>query len=214
MSRPTEKQALADDLLPDIANIPYAVERDHWVQLLADTLRVDAAVLREDARRLQAQSAKRDEHAPKGSAPAAAALPEKKDRLSLLAERALALALAHPAALPLLDAAARALSTSPAAALYEQMKKEYTATGTISRSSGTHVTSSILFLAETEFAGVSPQEAEKEMRALAVSIAEEGNKQRRAQLQAAIAQAEKNGNEAQVAALLQEFQHTVHSDHF
>ena len=45
---PRQKQEISSTLLSEIKNIPYAVERDHWLQLLAQKLSVDVAVLRED----------------------------------------------------------------------------------------------------------------------------------------------------------------------
>lgn len=47
-----QKQEIVDILLPEIARIPFAVERDHWLQELAGRLSVDAVVLREDMRRI------------------------------------------------------------------------------------------------------------------------------------------------------------------
>ncbi len=51
VSAPKDKQKIADELLPVIGLIPYAVERDYWLQKLAGQLSTDTAVLREDLRR-------------------------------------------------------------------------------------------------------------------------------------------------------------------
>lgn len=49
---PKDKQLIANELLPLILLIPYAVERDYWLKKLADDLNTDAGVLREDMERV------------------------------------------------------------------------------------------------------------------------------------------------------------------
>lgn len=51
IKNPRVKQQVADELLDEIAKIPYAVERDHWIQELAGSLGIDGVVLREDLKR-------------------------------------------------------------------------------------------------------------------------------------------------------------------
>jgi DNA primase len=53
VSDPKEKQKIANELLPIIGLIPFAVERDHWLKQLADRLGTDTAVLREDLKRFE-----------------------------------------------------------------------------------------------------------------------------------------------------------------
>jgi len=52
VSNPREKQEIVDALLPEIARIPFAVERDHWLQELGGRLGVDVVILRDDMKRL------------------------------------------------------------------------------------------------------------------------------------------------------------------
>jgi len=52
ISNPRNKQAVVDVLLPEVSRIPYAVERDHWLQELAARVGVDVAILREDILRV------------------------------------------------------------------------------------------------------------------------------------------------------------------
>ena len=53
LSDPQIKQQIVDVLLPEITRIPYAVERDHWLQQLASRVGVDRNILREDIQRLE-----------------------------------------------------------------------------------------------------------------------------------------------------------------
>src|SRR3989338_4399265 len=48
VANPKQKQQIASELLPNIAMIPFAVERDHWLREVASRLSVDVSVLRED----------------------------------------------------------------------------------------------------------------------------------------------------------------------
>jgi DNA primase len=50
-SDPKEKQKIANELLPIIGLIPYAVERDYWLKELAGRLGTDTSVLRDDMKR-------------------------------------------------------------------------------------------------------------------------------------------------------------------
>jgi len=53
LSDPQVKQQIVDILLPEITRIPYAVERDHWLQQLASRIGVDTNILREDIKRVE-----------------------------------------------------------------------------------------------------------------------------------------------------------------
>jgi DNA primase len=53
---PAGKQAIADEVLPEIARIPYAVERDHWLGVLAAQTGIDRSVLKEDLGRFTKDS--------------------------------------------------------------------------------------------------------------------------------------------------------------
>lgn len=52
VASPKDKQLVANELLPLIRLIPFAVERDYWLKKLAEDLQTDTAVLREDLARL------------------------------------------------------------------------------------------------------------------------------------------------------------------
>lgn len=51
-NNPRQKQEIVDVLLPEISRIPFAVERDHWLQELAGRVGVDVTILRDDIKRL------------------------------------------------------------------------------------------------------------------------------------------------------------------
>lgn len=48
VASPKDKQIIANELLPLIRLIPFAVERDYWLKKLAEDLQTDTEVLRED----------------------------------------------------------------------------------------------------------------------------------------------------------------------
>lgn len=52
-SDPKEKQKIANELLPIIGLIPFAVERDYWLKELAGRLGTDTSVLRDDLKRFE-----------------------------------------------------------------------------------------------------------------------------------------------------------------
>ncbi len=82
-SDPKEKQKIANELLPIIGLIPFAVERDYWLKELAGRLGTDTSVLRDDLKRF--------EKTPKDSTVIIKAEPNKKpvelDRLDMLLKR-------------------------------------------------------------------------------------------------------------------------------
>jgi len=50
-----QKQQVAEILLSEINHLPYAVEREHWLKILADKLNIDSGALREESLRISSK---------------------------------------------------------------------------------------------------------------------------------------------------------------
>jgi len=91
VSEPKEKQRIANELLPVIGLIPFAVERDYWLKELAKRLGTDTGVLREDLKRFEKKQ--------KITTKDGVSTVQKKEevaRLDMLLERLLFILVAHP----------------------------------------------------------------------------------------------------------------------
>lgn len=132
---PKHKQAIANELLAEIARIPFSVEQDHWVQELSHLLRVDAPVLRDDLKRIQTGRHAAANHTVKSVDPAIAPVIRKAEvtRLDRLATQLIMLIIRYPATATSFwtQLPDKALSTSVHAALYETLKLAYSTNGKI-----------------------------------------------------------------------------------
>ena len=119
------KQTISNELLPDIALIPYAVERDHWLRLLSEKLNVDVAVLREDMTRVKQKTEPRTPI----TEPRISAKIEARTSLDMRIERLFGLVFKFPGlAEKIMNAGlGNVLSTGRLAPLYEQIKMQYNA---------------------------------------------------------------------------------------
>lgn len=59
LSLPKAKQLAAESLLVEIARLPYAIERDHWLKELSEKLSVDFSTLKEELKRLARRNSRR-----------------------------------------------------------------------------------------------------------------------------------------------------------
>lgn len=216
VNRPQEKQQAADRLLPKIARIPFAVERDHWLRELGALLSVDVSVLREDIERLKKQNPER-----KLVQGAPITPPVKKElplsRHDILAERLFSLLLKFPFIIPdvLTHLPIEVLSTSRPGHLYETLKRMYTQASSFGVDTirhalidPTHVQYlDILQLkAEKDFSDFLEDKVKHESQVLIRTIKEEWIKGRRTAVQQAISVAEKSGNHEELKRLMQEYQ--------
>jgi len=122
-SNPKVKQQIANELLPLIGLIPFALERDHWLKKLAEMLGTETSVLREDLAKFNKNQIKN------ASAPAAAEVkkPVEVTRLSLLLNRLLFIFVSHPEEInQFLDSLKHEYYVSfENADLYEMIKNHY-----------------------------------------------------------------------------------------
>ena len=205
------KQVIANELLPEIALIQYAVERDHWLKELGSQLSVEVSVLREDMERIKNLKSKAQNFNSGESLPSKQ---ENKTKLAVLLEAFLALVLKFPDLLIgfVDEDLIRLLSMSESASLYEAIKKLYNEDKKLNieklipgvNFDNQEKVNILLLQGEWQFSGLTQNEAETEMGKLVASIKEECNREKRKHLQIEIEKAEKAGEKEKVQELLQE----------
>lgn len=219
LSDPKQKQQVASVLLAEIAKIPYAVERDHWLQELGQRLGVDAGVLREDLLRFKEKDTRYKFTASsaggqdtKGSETQTVNAPTT--RHDLLVDRFLALLLRFPH-LSLITYHVSLSTLSPYSELYEMLKKQYTETNSIdlqnvsiffAREGQENIVDVLLMKGEKDFSDFSEDNARKECEHLMQEIKMEWVKKERGRLQHEITEAERSGNAERLSYLMDEFQ--------
>jgi DNA primase len=212
---PKEKQKIVDSLLPDIGFIPFAVERDHWLQELGSRLRVDVSVLREDLSRVKKEEHRPPEHRP--VPPQERKIEAKKTRLDELSERLFMLFLRFPSLIAQYwpEISSVDLSTSGYVALYKAIKERYTTgnsidievlRGDIKSDGGEHIIDVLLMKGELDFSALKESEAGEDAARLTQEIRKEYIKAHRKELALEIEQAEKAGDDDRLNALLREYQ--------
>ncbi len=220
VSNPKHKQMIADELLPEIDNIAYAVEKDHWLRELSYRLAVESDILRQDLTRLRKLRHKKLDRLHARISPQEdekkSELAEK-DRLHLLTEKLLALWLKFPGLMNkyFIRADEQALSTTVFAPLYELIKQEYNDSKAIDIellrarfSDGQHeenIVDSLLMKSEWVITVISEEQAEEEIVSLVDSVNKEWKKKVRSKLQRQIEEAEKQGDNKRIEQLLHEF---------
>jgi len=207
---PKQKQSIATKLLREIKNIPYAVEKDHWLQELSSKLGVDVAVLREDLVRL-----KKEEKVIGNSKLVNVEkiqVKVEKTRLDLLLERLFGLLFKYPISnyqLPITN-----LSTGPYAKLYEIIKNQYNNGGInieqlqddFTVEAQENIIDVLLLAGEKNFVALDNDEVKIEIGKLSELIKQEWLNQERKRLQQEILQAERDKNTDKLTELMQEFQ--------
>ncbi len=213
LSDPKDKQAIASALLPEIKRIPFAVERDHWIQDLGARLKVDTAVLREDMKSVKEEAKiKREDTRTQEDAPVKV---QKLTRFDVLLEQWFALVLKFVSDLSAVEFPLDSLSTGVYSGLYEALKKEYNENTQLNLDKireyfATYSTEQdfnrLLMTGEKDFANFKPEQVQDELIKLNKRIKDEWLKAERKRLQAEIAFAEKNGDDEKMMILLKEFQ--------
>lgn len=212
LSQPKDKQAAANEVLPEIARIPYAVEKDHWLKQLAGLLGVGVPILREDLARIEKKS--KQGHASKEEVTVASATPVKKGREELQKEQFLELALLFPdeeAMRQHVTEAATAFSSGYLSGLYEMLKMAYNQGGSLDMASFTEEAVSkgypinlILLKAGEEFSGIDREKAVAHAGELLASLKSSHTKHRREAIEVELRQAEQAGDTDRIQALVKE----------
>jgi len=210
LKNPHDKQAIADALLIEIARIPFAVERDHWLQQLAGTIGTDVSVLRQDISRVtDTKSPRRVEEAP------VHAIEKKpKTRIDLLAERYIALLCKFNNVIgqEIKDTVImNAFRSTQSAPLYEIIKNNYTTSGSFTSAvfsdfSDTNMVNGLLMKADAEFSDFSDADAKKEADTLLSQIKNIWKKERGKEIEQELVAAHTAQDKQKELLLLEEFQ--------
>jgi len=214
---PRDKQMIANDILAEIARIPYAVERDHWVGELSHRLGVDMSVLREDLVRISREIKQKRIGGVRSPDIGTKTAKVSESRLTLLLDRLFALLMIQPELLSHIPQEFfhyTSFSTGVHTDLYEIAKIRYTqgTLGDISQIRATYAHEKenpidvLLLLGEREFGDFVVEKRIREIIDLATRIRLEWVKDRTAVLQSQIIEAEKTGNVEKMQKLLIEFQ--------
>ncbi len=214
---PKDKQTIANELLTDIARIPFAVEADHWLRELGGRLSVDVSVLREDMRRLR-----HEEKTPRATASSSKALSSAppEGRLSRVLTRLFALLCHTPQFFfsPRLDLVMPTLIGSPYRALYESLRMRYTSGSVFSPQElraaippdNQALVDTLLLQGDLLYADLPMDQREKELQLLTVEAIREWEKEERDRLKLAIEAAEKTNDAESLRALFQQFETLRH----
>ncbi len=224
ISDPKQKQQIANEVLPEIGRIPYAVEKDHWLRELSSRLAVDVDILREDLSRIVAESGKgkvenemrNAESSSKDLEESSKRSIEKKTRLGLLLEELFALVVLSPNHIQYLISNIQVewLSTSKLAPLYKAILDQYNTYKSLdidklrsefNEENKENLVDILLMKAELDFSDISESDAKNQIESLLIQIVEESKKQRRQEIKTKIEIAEKAGDTDKLASLIEEF---------
>jgi len=213
---PRVKQQVADELLLEISNIPFAVERDHWVQELAGKLGIDSIVLREDLRRFTNKKELKTPTQHQQISSTATIAPVKKTEEQIVIDRftqsILSLLVISPKVIKTSwkDLPHILLSTNQdTARVYEYLKTLYSSgvlTDDFVNPSDTSLSTELnvfLLKGETEFGALTDVQKEKELISLCEQIKKKFVDVRKKQLEIEIKLAE--GDKQKQNTLLEEF---------
>ncbi len=223
LSNPRNKQVVVDALLPEISRVPYAVERDHWLQELGARVGVDVAVLREDIVRL-AKSQEPNLRTP--SIQSSATAPQGGARVVSRAEQLFGrflMTMLHTGDIRLLGQV-NALLFDPVRQfaqypLYEQLLVQYTTHQSLDVDSlrqffgnqpGENIVDIMLMRASLEFSDTDKRQIEQEAGAMLQGLHDILKKDQLRELETALKQAEANHDTARMQDILSRVQ-TLHT---
>lgn len=214
---PKEKQKVANSLLAEIIRIPYAVEREHWLNKLAEEIKVDRATLVTEMRRISAISVpKNNTNLTKVANTEGVKIKEgswdKKGKIHALSESFFALLLKFPKIVSeyMPNLRAEFFVGTPMLGLYESLKKHYNGSVNIEAfkqdlTPEERSAIDILVLKiDKDYGSFDADMAIKELANLFMAIKGEWHKERRQVLYDSLKEAEKNKNSEEVQKILKE----------
>jgi len=213
ISGPKAKQQVANELLPLIGFIPFAVERDYWLKELASRLGVEVDVLREDLKRFDKEKKNNNQADKQPEAVKTVPL----DTFNRLLQRLLMIWVSHPEYLNVQWSSLKqsTYEASPYQHLYETLKNQYNSNSQSTISDWQHFFASIESASEFEnlkmLAVIEPGETiDSDLKTEAIEIiariTDEWSKKRRKEIQYQLAQAEKSGDKDLCQKLFVELQ--------
>jgi DNA primase len=214
-SDPKEKQKIANNLLPEITRLPYAVERDHWLNKLADELGVERATLVLEMRRISSAQPQRPvDHKPNNTENKTVTEEkwDAKGKGYALAENFFALLLKFPQLLPqyMPNIRIEFFGQTSLAGLYESIKKHYNGSVNIETIKNDLTAEERSFIdilvlkTDKEYIGFDLQKATKESADLFEAVQVEWQKNKRQKLYIQLKEAERNKDQPGVQKILKE----------
>ena len=209
-SDPISKQKIADELLVEIARIPFAVERDHWIATLSDKLGVSTQALRDDMARLGKDTKEKTPEVQSRQQEVS----KSKSRFDMLLQRMLCILLFKPIVsqneyfeLEMPE------SESEETSLYESMRVMYTKNSSLdvarlrasSENGGENYVDVLLMKGERDFLHYTDTQLKKELEDITQRIRKGISAHRRARLTRQIQAAEKDGDTQTLQELLKQF---------
>lgn len=213
IQNPSQKQKAAEILVAEVARIPHAVERDHWLQRVAGELRVDTGVLKEELSKVKKPTMARfqTQGATSTAQPIAKPSPVIASRRSVLAQALFALLVKFPQVFGVVRPILKAeyFSSTSAARLYELAEKQYTVGNDFRPNEIVEESELITILrlrADKDYPDMVSKDAEEEVIGLAKRLKEEWVKERRKELQILLREAEMRKDKVKLEEYLKELQ--------
>lgn len=214
---PKEKQKIADELLSEIKNIPFAIEKDHWMQKLSALLKVDLDVLNEDLERIKNTEKKSVYN--KKTENSKTALFEKEDDFIKILKVFLMLILKYPSLLKAEKIifpfkVKKDLSPNQFLNLYEKIFLEYTSNHIIdiellreeySKNGPENIIDVLIMQAELDFSDFSTEQIKNEFETLVKILKEKWLNQEKKRLENEIKKAHEEKNKELEDELVKQF---------
>ncbi|MFA7314487.1 MAG: DNA primase [Candidatus Magasanikbacteria bacterium] len=217
LNNPKDKQTVASELLEKIQHIPFAVERDHWLQELGHRLGVDISVLRDDLIRIKNEEKILVEKKVLDKKVEIKVVDLPESRLDELIKTFLVLFLKFHNSLKGiigLFSIDLSLSTGKYSKLYEKLKSMYTdgindilhVRDSFLYENQENIVDVLLMQGEKDFFGLNENEVLNEVKILSKRIREEWIKAEKNRIQNEISLAESSGDKKKIDELMDYFQ--------
>jgi DNA primase len=215
---PKKKRQAAETLLPEIARLPFATEKEHWIKKLSERLDVEASILREEISKykksVQGAHAASVASQTAGEPVVNSQMADPKQGCYLRAENLWSLLLKYPA---LIRAHASYLkpeyfTSTPFAALYEKTIEQYNnnelnvevLSGQLQAGESQNAVNVLLLKADKDFSEFSEEDASDEVASLLVKIKEDWTRDRRKYLAAELIKSQIAGDKESSNRILRE----------
>jgi DNA primase len=215
---PKKKRQAAETLLPEIARLPFATEKEHWIKNLSERLDVDVSILREEISKykksVQGAHAVNAARQSAGKPAENSQMADSKQGYYLRAENLWSLLLKYPA---LIRAHASYLkpeyfTSTPYAALYEKTIEQYNnneinvevLSGQLQAEKSQNAVNILLLKADKDFSEFGEEDASDEVASLLVKIKEDWTRDRRKYLAAELIKSQIAGDKDSSNRILRE----------
>jgi DNA primase len=215
ISNPREKQEIVDELLPEISRVPFAVEKDHWLQELAGRIGVDVTILRDDMKRIKDSKPVLRENK---KVETTTTRPVEKSRAEKLFDRYI-MALLGSKIGDSLDKVSSSLFEEVVGfqyyPLYEQLKMQYSTTRSLDievtrqffeKKDGENIVDVLLMQGSLVLSGLSAKELTEEAANTLLSLHNTLKQKKLKELESALQQAEASKDTEQMKDILEKFQ--------